>query len=309
MPKKKKINKKDQNSKKRKRSQNQPMKKEKKKKGLPGSLHIPGACNVMNEEEEEYDLHQENEVTSDDFQHFQDISPNASEIRDPDAPVTKQMVGQAEEIINNLFNGDTGDFEEGEEYNPTEEEKEELEKLFQELENPQPAPPPQPQPSRSGRVRKLANKEWRERPTLDSLEGAKKYQPDYFQKLEERKPLRERRMKGEMMTLTLDDEVVKGKKYAKGETTTPQRATQCYFKTIKPREDVQEMVVDLAVKCSQIYVHATRLYYLYLLWYLHHPWLGEPQEPRTALRKLETTYREFTNFGKKSFPTEDRLMK
>jgi len=118
-----------------------------------------------------------------------------------------------------------------------------------------------------------------------------------------------RKMKGEMMTLTLDDEVVKGKKYVKGETITDQRAIQCYFKTLKPRDDVKEMVVDLAVKCSQIYVHATRLYYLYLLWYFHHPWLGEPQEPRIALRKLETTYKEFTNYGKKSFPTEDRHMK
>jgi len=116
-------------------------------------------------------------------------------------------------------------------------------------------------------------------------------------------------MQGEMMNLTLDDELVKGKRYVKGETTAPQRATQCYLKTIKPREDVQEMVMDLAVKCSQIYVHATRLYYLYLLWYFHHPWLGEPQEPRIALRKLETTYKEYTNFGKKSFPTEDVLMK
>jgi len=171
----------------------------------------------MKEEEEEYDLHHENEVTSEDLQAFEDISTNSSEIRDPDTPMTKQMVVQAEEMLNNLFNGDTGDFEEGEEYNPTEEEKKELENLFEELENPQPAPPP---PSISGRVRKLANKEWGECPTLDSLEGAEKYQPDYFQNLGKRKPLKERRMKSEMMTLTLDDEVVKGKKYVKGETTT-----------------------------------------------------------------------------------------
>jgi len=82
MPKKKKINKKDQNSKKRKRASNFTMKKEKKKVVLPGSLQTPGACNVM-KEEEEYDLHHENKMTSEDFEDFEDTSHNSSEIRDP----------------------------------------------------------------------------------------------------------------------------------------------------------------------------------------------------------------------------------
>jgi len=88
-------------------------------------------------EEEEYDIHHENKMTREDFEDFSDMYPNASEIRDADPSMTKQLVEPAEEIINNLFNGDTGDFEEDEEYNPTEEENEELKKLFEELDNPQ----------------------------------------------------------------------------------------------------------------------------------------------------------------------------
>jgi len=41
-----------------------------KKKGLPRSLHTPGTCNTMKEEEEKYELEHENEVTSEDFQDF-----------------------------------------------------------------------------------------------------------------------------------------------------------------------------------------------------------------------------------------------
>jgi len=81
-------------------------------------------------EEEEYGLEHENEVTSEDFKDFEDISPNTAEIRDADPSMTKLHLGRTEEVLNNLFNGDTGDFEEEEEYKPTEEEKEELEKLL-----------------------------------------------------------------------------------------------------------------------------------------------------------------------------------
>jgi len=58
------------------------------------------------------------------------MPPNTAEIRDADPSMTKLHLSRTEEVINNIFNGDTGDFEEEEEYKPTEEEKEELEKLL-----------------------------------------------------------------------------------------------------------------------------------------------------------------------------------
>jgi len=73
-------------------------------------LHTLGTCNTMKEEDEEYDLHHKNEVTSEDFQDFEDMPPNTAEIRDADPSMTKQLVDQAEKVLNNLFNGDTGDF-------------------------------------------------------------------------------------------------------------------------------------------------------------------------------------------------------
>ena len=38
------------------------------------------------------------------------MPPNTAEIRDADPSMTKQLVDQAEKVLNNLFNGDTGDF-------------------------------------------------------------------------------------------------------------------------------------------------------------------------------------------------------
>jgi len=103
------------------------------------------------------------------------------------------------------------------------------------LENPTdyPTRPTNQQPTRTS-PRQSTMDQSLDRPNLDSYEGAKKCFPDYFELIEGWKRMPRERNDEVNMFFSQVDELVKGSTYVKEETTTSQRATQGYLKTIKP---------------------------------------------------------------------------
>jgi len=215
------------------------------------------------------------------------------------------MVEEDEELLNQFFEGDIRDLGEGEEYKTTEEEEAKIAIILEKLENPPPYPitPTYDQPTRTS-PRQSTMDQSLDRPNLNSYKRAKRCFPEYFELVEERKRMLRQRNEEVNMFFSQVDEVVKGSTYVKGETTTPQRATQGYLKTIKPMEGLTEIIRELALKCSQIYVHSIKLLYFQIIRLLD---TNTGLDIMGVINKFQTTYKDYEIHTTKSFPGEGRM--